>query len=43
LRGNHITRHDLEEDLRLDLHSDDFKRIQSARLERSGGISFICK
>jgi len=43
LRTNHVTRHDLEEDLRLELHSADFKRIQSARLERSGGISFICK
>ena len=43
LRSNHITRHDLEEDLRLDLHSDDLKRIRSARLERSGGISFICE
>ena len=43
LRSNHITRHDLEEDLRLDLHSEDFSRIRSARLERSGGISFICK
>ena len=43
LRSSHITRHDLEEDLRLALHSDDFKGIQSARLERSGGISFICK
>jgi uncharacterized membrane protein YcaP (DUF421 family) len=43
LRRNHITRHDLEEDLRLDLHSDDLERIRSARLERSGGISFICE
>jgi uncharacterized membrane protein YcaP (DUF421 family) len=43
LRRNHITRHDLEEDLRLELHSDDFKRIRSARLERSGDISFISK
>ena len=43
LRSNHITNHDLEEDLRLELHSEDFKRIQSARLERSGGISFIFK
>ena len=43
LRSNHITNHDLEEDLRLELHTEDFKRIRSARLERSGGISFICK
>jgi uncharacterized membrane protein YcaP (DUF421 family) len=43
LRGNHITRHDLEEDLRLALHAEDIARIRSARLERSGDISFICK
>jgi uncharacterized membrane protein YcaP (DUF421 family) len=43
LRSNHITNHDLEEDLRLDLHTEDFKCIRSARLERSGGISFVCK
>ena len=43
LRSNHITRHDLEEDLRLELHTVDFKSIRSARLERSGGISFICR
>ena len=43
LRNNHITRHDLEEDLRLALHAEDLARIRSARLERSGDISFICK
>ena len=43
MRANHITRHDLEEDLRLDLHVEDLGGIQTARLERSGGISFICK
>jgi uncharacterized membrane protein YcaP (DUF421 family) len=43
LRRNHITNHDLEEDLRLELHTEDFERIRSARLERSGDISFICK
>jgi uncharacterized membrane protein YcaP (DUF421 family) len=43
LRNNHITRHDLEEDLRLSLHAEDLARIQKARLERSGDISFICK
>src|SRR5947199_9813850 len=31
LRTNHITRHDLEEDLRLDLHSTYFNRIQTPR------------
>src|SRR5258707_286121 len=39
LRSNHITRHDLEEDLRLELHTEDFKSIRSPPLERSGGIS----
>ena len=43
LRNNHITRHDLEEDLRLALHAEDLARVQKARLERSGDISFICK
>jgi uncharacterized membrane protein YcaP (DUF421 family) len=43
LRNNHITRHDLEEDLRLALHAEDLARIRSARLERSGDISFIEK
>jgi uncharacterized membrane protein YcaP (DUF421 family) len=43
LRNNHITKHDLEEDLRLALHAGDLARIRSARLERSGDISFIEK
>ena len=43
MRANHISKHDLEEDLRLDLHAEDFRDVQTARLERSGGISFICK
>jgi uncharacterized membrane protein YcaP (DUF421 family) len=43
LRNNHITRHDLEEDLRLALHAEDLARVQKARLERSCDISFICK
>jgi uncharacterized membrane protein YcaP (DUF421 family) len=43
LRNNHITRHDLEEDLRLALHAEDLGRVRKARLERSGDISFICK
>ena len=43
LRNNHITRHDLEEDLRLALHAEGLARVQKACLERSGDISFICK
>ena len=37
----HISRHDLEEDMRLDAETEDLSRIQVARLERSGDISFI--
>jgi uncharacterized membrane protein YcaP (DUF421 family) len=43
LCNHHITRHDLEEDLGLALHAEDIARIRSARLERSGDISFIEK
>jgi len=38
---NHISKHDLEEDMRLDAKTDDLTKIQGARLERSGDISFI--
>jgi len=41
LRNNHVTKHDLQEDLRLALHAEDLARIRSARLERSG-TSFFC-
>jgi uncharacterized membrane protein YcaP (DUF421 family) len=37
----HISKHDLEEDMRLDAKTDDMSKIQVARLERSGDISFI--
>ncbi len=37
----HISKHDLEEDMRLDAQTDDLSKIQVARLERSGDISFI--
>ena len=37
----HISKHDLEEDMRLDAATDDISKIQVARLERSGDISFI--
>jgi uncharacterized membrane protein YcaP (DUF421 family) len=43
LRNNHITKHDLEEDLRLSLHIEELTCVQNARLERSGAISFIEK
>ena len=37
----HITQHDLEEDMRLEAETADLSTIQAARLERSGDISFI--
>ncbi len=43
MRRNHISVHDLEEDMRLDAHSEDLSRIRVARVERSGEISFIKK
>jgi uncharacterized membrane protein YcaP (DUF421 family) len=41
MRANHITEHDLEEDMRLDAEIDDLAKIKMARVERSGDISFI--
>jgi uncharacterized membrane protein YcaP (DUF421 family) len=37
----HISEHDLEEDMRLHAETEDLSKIQVARLERSGDISFI--
>jgi uncharacterized membrane protein YcaP (DUF421 family) len=41
LRRNLISKHDLEEDLRLEAKTEDVSKIRVARLERSGDISFI--
>jgi uncharacterized membrane protein YcaP (DUF421 family) len=38
---NHISEHDLEEDLRLEAKTEDLSKIKVARVERSGDISFI--
>jgi uncharacterized membrane protein YcaP (DUF421 family) len=38
---NHISEHDLEEDMRLDAATEDLSKIKVARVERSGDISFI--
>jgi uncharacterized membrane protein YcaP (DUF421 family) len=38
-----VSKHDLEEDLRLDAKTEDISEIRVARLERSGDISFIKK
>jgi uncharacterized membrane protein YcaP (DUF421 family) len=43
MRRNHISVHDLEEDMHLDAHIDDLSKIRVARVERSGDISFIKK
>lgn len=41
LRGNLVSEHDFEEDLRLQAKTEDVSQIRMARLERSGDISFI--
>jgi uncharacterized membrane protein YcaP (DUF421 family) len=41
MRRSLVSEHDLEEDLRLDAKIEDVSTIASARLERSGDISFI--
>jgi uncharacterized membrane protein YcaP (DUF421 family) len=43
LRQNHITTHDVEEDLRLDGKTEDISQVETARVERSGDISFRYK
>ncbi len=43
MQRNHISDHDLEEDLRLSARMEDIAGIRVARIERSGDISFIKK
>jgi uncharacterized membrane protein YcaP (DUF421 family) len=43
MRRNHVSIHDLDEDMRLSAHTDDLSTIRAARVERSGDISFIKK
>jgi uncharacterized membrane protein YcaP (DUF421 family) len=43
MRRNHISKHDLEEDLRLDAELENISQVQVGRVERSGDISFIKK
>jgi uncharacterized membrane protein YcaP (DUF421 family) len=43
MRRNHVSIHDLEEDMRLSGHTDDISQVRLARVERSGDISFIKK
>jgi uncharacterized membrane protein YcaP (DUF421 family) len=41
MRRNHISKHDLEEDLRLSAKLENLSRVKVARVERSGDISFV--
>ena len=43
MRRNHISRHDVKEDLRLAAKTEDLKDIRTGYVERSGDISFIEK
>jgi uncharacterized membrane protein YcaP (DUF421 family) len=43
MRRNHVSKHDVEEDMRLSLRNDDLSQIRKGRVERSGDVSFICK
>lgn len=43
MKSGLVSKHDLEEDLRLDAKTEEISEIQTARLERSGDISFIKK
>ena len=43
MRRNHISRHDVEEDLRLAARKEDLRDIRVGYVERSGDISFIEK
>jgi uncharacterized membrane protein YcaP (DUF421 family) len=43
MRRNHISKHDVEEDLRLDAQTEELKDIRVGYVERSGDISFIEK
>jgi uncharacterized membrane protein YcaP (DUF421 family) len=41
MRLNQISKHDLEEDMRLKAATEDLSKIKVARIERNGDISFI--
>jgi uncharacterized membrane protein YcaP (DUF421 family) len=43
MRRNHLSEHDVLEDLRLNAAIEDVTKIRVARLERSGDLSFIKK
>jgi uncharacterized membrane protein YcaP (DUF421 family) len=43
MHRNHISTHDVEEDMRLSMRDDDISKVKKGRVERSGDISFIKK
>jgi uncharacterized membrane protein YcaP (DUF421 family) len=43
MRRNHISKHDVEEDMRLSAKTEDLKDVRHGYVERSGDISFIEK
>jgi uncharacterized membrane protein YcaP (DUF421 family) len=43
MRRNHISRHDVEEDLRLTVKTEKLSDIHAGYVERSGDISFVPK
>jgi uncharacterized membrane protein YcaP (DUF421 family) len=43
MRRNHVSAHDLQEDMRLNAHLDDVSQVRVARVERSGDISILKK
>ena len=43
MHRNHVSTHDIEEDMRLSLKSENIGNIKRARVERSGDVSFIPK
>lgn len=43
MQRNHISKHDVAEDMRLNGNVDDLSEVRLARVERSGDISFIKK
>jgi uncharacterized membrane protein YcaP (DUF421 family) len=41
MKKSHITKNDLEEEMRLETSDYDIEKIKEARLERNGSVSFI--
>jgi uncharacterized membrane protein YcaP (DUF421 family) len=43
MRRKSVSEHDIEEDMRLSAKTEELTEIKTARLERSGDLSFIAK